>query len=168
MKMSFQSLRKIAFVNYQVPQVKVKKDEEEPNDQAVLASAIKVLPNLEHLIFESSTLVNSTLLSLLPTNLRNLEIINCWEVLPEEISEFLLTHGRQLRCLTLNHNQSLSLGFLPVLGTACPNLQTLRMNLMYYNIHSSYRNPEPIYDHLLLPEQVPDWPSTLQTIFSFA
>jgi hypothetical protein len=101
---------------------------------------------------------------LLPRNLRNLELINCWNIKAEEFADFLLTHGSQLRCLTLNHNQSLSLSFLPVLGTACPKLQVFRMNLAYFQLHSTYRDSDPLYDLLLLPEQVPVWPSTLQII----
>ncbi|KAE9371954.1 hypothetical protein N431DRAFT_340113 [Stipitochalara longipes BDJ] len=162
LKPSFSSLRKIAFVNYQFPYLK--KDEEDPKHEKILADSLKVLPELKHLIFESSTLCNAKLLPLLPTNLRNLELINCWEIIADDLSEFLLTHGRQLRVLTLNHCQSLNLGFLPTLGEACPNLQVFRMNLTYFNLHATYRDSEPQYDQLLLPEQVPVWPSTLQTI----
>lgn len=162
LKPCLQGLRKIAFVNYQVPYVK--KAEEYPNHEKVLAESLSVLKNLEHLIFESSTLVNMTLLPLLPKNLRNLELINCWNIKADELADFLITHGSQLRCLTLNHNQSLSLSFLPILGSACSKLQVLRMNLTYYQLHSSYRDSDPLYEQLLLPEQVPAWPSTLQTI----
>jgi hypothetical protein len=162
LKPSFASLRKVAFVNYQVPYQK--KDEEDPKHENILADSLKALPELEHLIFESSTLVNSKLLPLLPTRLRNLELINCWEVIADDFASFLLTHGSQLRCLTLNHNQSLSLSFLPTLGGACPKLQVFRMNLTYFNLHATYRDSEPQYEQLLLPEQVPVWPSTLQTI----
>jgi hypothetical protein len=162
LKPSFEGLRKIVFVNYQVPYVKV--TEEDPKHEKILAKSLSPLKNLEHLIFESSTLVNMTLLPLLPRNLRNLELINCWNIKAEELADFLLTHGSQLRCLTLNHNQSLSLSFLPVLGTACPKLQVFRMNLTYFQLHSTYRDSDPLYNQLLLPEQVPVWPSTLQTI----
>jgi hypothetical protein len=162
LKPSFSSLRKIAFVNYQVPCLK--KDEVDPKHENILANSLKALPELEHLIFESSTLVNVKLLPLLPTNLRNLELINCWEVIADDLAEFLLTHGRQLRVLTLNHCQSLSLAFLPTLGEACPNLQVLRMNLTYFNLHATYHDSEPQYEQLLLPDQIPIWPSTLQTI----
>jgi hypothetical protein len=162
LKPSFASLRKIAFVNYQVPPPK--KDAEDPKHENILAESLKALPELEHLILESSTLVNSKLLPLLPTSLRNLELINCWEVIADDFALFLLTHGSQLRCLTLNHNQSLSLSFLPTLGVACPRLQIFRMNLTYYNLHATYRDSEPQYEQLLLTEQVPVWPSTLQII----
>ena len=106
----FEHLEKVAFVNYQMPQLK--KDEEDPNHELLLAAALNSLKNLKHLVFESSTLVNKALLPLLPHGLRNLELINCWEVTSDDFSEFLSAKGSQLRCLTLNHNQSLGLGFL--------------------------------------------------------
>jgi hypothetical protein len=162
LKPSFTTLQKIAFVNYQVPYLK--NDEEDPNHEAIIAKALKALPELTHLIFESSTLMNSRLLPMLPTNLRHLELINCWEIVADDFAPFLLTHGSQLRCLTLHHNQSLSLSFLPVLSGACPKLQVFRMNLTYYNLHATYNDSAPQYDHLLLGNQVPAWPSTLQTI----
>ncbi|KUJ09012.1 uncharacterized protein LY89DRAFT_690565 [Mollisia scopiformis] len=162
LKPYFQFLTKIAFVNYQVPGLK--KDEEDPKHEAALANAIKALPQVKHLIFESSTLVNAILLPLLPTKLEDLELINCWEVVAEDFAEFLVTHGRCLRSLTLNHNQSLNLGFLPILGEACPNLEVLHMNLTYFNLHATYRDSEPQYEKLLLPDQVPVWPSTLRSI----
>lgn len=159
---SFASLKKVAFVNYQVPVVK--KDEVDPKHEVVLADAINALKQLEHLSFESSSLVNWKLLPLLPKTLRHLELINCWDVNADDLASFLLTHGSHLRSLTLNHNKSLSLAFLPVLTEGCPKLEALRMNLTYFNIHSTYHDSEPEYEHLLLPEQIPTWPSTLQTI----
>lgn len=162
MKPTFSSLQKVAFVNYQIPSLK--KDEEDPKHEAFLAQALGNLPSLKHLVFESSTLMNAKLLPMLPTGLRNLELINCWEIVAEDFAPFLLTHGRELRVLTLNHNQSLSLSFLPTLGPACPNLQVFRMNLTYYNLHATYRDSEPQYENLLEPDQTPSWPSTLQTI----
>ncbi len=158
----FTLLEKVAFVNYQFPDLK--KDEKDPKHEQILASALKALPQLKHVIFESSTLVNAKLLPLLPTTLRNLELINCWEVVAEDFAPFLLTHGRHLRVLTLNHNQSLNLSFLPTLGPACPNLEVFRMNLTYFNLHATYHDSEPQYDKLLLPDQVPAWPSKLQII----
>lgn len=162
MKPSFRSLRKIAFVNYQEPSLK--KDQEDPDHESVLARALGILPNLEHLIFESSTLFNSKLLPLLPKNLRCLEVINCWEITSDDFADFLITHGQQLRDLVLNHNHSLDLAFLPILGNSCPYLETLRMNMTYYSIHTSYQCSEPIFDNLLLPDQIPDWPKKLQVI----
>lgn len=158
----FASLKKIAFVNYQI--ATPKGDEDDPKHEKVIASALAALPQLGHLIFESSTLMNSELLPLLPKTLRNLELINCWEVVADDFAAFLLSHGHHLRVLTLNHNQSLSLGFLPILGPACPELQVFRMNLTYFNLHATYRDSNPQYKQLLTADQIPVWPSKLQII----
>lgn len=163
LKPSFIGLETIAFVNYQVPPAK--KGEEEPaKHEQILADALSVLRNLKHLTFESSTLLNAKLLPLLPKSLQKLELINCWDFHAEEFAEFLLTHGSQFRTLILNHNLSLNLSFFPVLGTACPKLELLQMNLAYFNMHSFYHDSEPNYEHLILPTQVPVWPSTLQIL----
>ncbi|KAL3421263.1 hypothetical protein PVAG01_07708 [Phlyctema vagabunda] len=158
----FVAIRKLSFVNYQIPVLK--KDEADPKHEEVLAGALSVLSKLEHLIFESSTLVNTKLLPLLPSNLRNLELINCWEVISDDFEDFLNTHGSQLRCLTLNHNQSLSLSWLPSLATACPHLQVFRMDFTCYNLHTTYRDGDPLYERLLQPGEVPTWPPTLQIL----
>jgi hypothetical protein len=142
----------------------LKKDQEDPRREEILAKALENLHSLEHLLFESSTLMNHKLLPLLPGNLRHLELINCWEVTADDFGQFLLSRGSHLRCLTLHHNQSLSLSFLPILGDACPRLEVLRMNMNSYSIHPTYRSSEPLYEDLLLPDEVPTWPSKLQTI----
>ncbi|KAG4030066.1 hypothetical protein MFRU_013g00900 [Monilinia fructicola] len=162
LKPSFIGLKKVAFVNYQIRPPK--KGEDDPKLEESLGGALSALEQLEHLIFESSTLLNAKLMPLLPSNLRNLEITNCWEVTAEMLGEYLLTHGRQLRCLTLNHNSALSLEFLPLLGQACPSLEVLRMDLQYFDAHVSYHNSEPDYDQLLTSDQIPVWPSKLQIL----
>lgn len=158
----FVGLRKLSFVNYQIPCLR--KDEEDPKHEELLAESLRVLPNLEHIVFESSTLVNTRLLSLLPKNLHKVELINCWEVTSEDFKSFIVTHGSQLRCLTLNHNQSLSLSWLPSLGVACPHLQVLRMDFGYFNLHATYHDAQPNYEKLLIPGETPTWPSTLQSL----
>lgn len=163
LKPSFMNLRKIAFVNYHIPHVR-KGEENPPEHEKILAESLSALENLEHLIFESSTLVNEKLLPLLPCRLRALELINCWNLTADYFGQFLLTHGSQLRCLTLNHNQSLSLSFLPHLGIASPKLQVFKMNLTYFNDFLTHRGTEPQYDELLGMGEVPVWPTTLQTI----
>ncbi|TVY36421.1 hypothetical protein LSUB1_G007961 [Lachnellula subtilissima] len=159
LKPSFSALRKIGFVDYQIPDGKGVHPR-----QTILADSLKPLKNLQHLVFEASTICDEDLLPLLPKNLRHLEFINCAGLEAEHIAAFLLTHGNQLRTLVLNHNQRLSLGFLPVLGIACPHLQVFKMNLSYYNGSTAYRDSEPLYAQLLLPDQIPVWPSSLQTI----
>jgi hypothetical protein len=165
LKLSFLELRKIAFVNYQVPRAKKGEEKEPAKYEKILADAIAVLSRLEHLILEASDVANGTLLPLLPTNLKTFELINCWEVTAEDLGSFLLTHGYNLIRLILNHNISLNLSFLPSLGASCPKLEDLRMNLTYFSVHTSYSDgSKPEYEKLLLAHEVPAWPSTLQNI----
>lgn len=163
LKPSFLCLQKIAFVNYQIPLVR-KGEDEPPKHEELLANALSVLTGLKHLIFESSTLVNAKLLPLLPKSLHNLELINCWDFHADDFANFLISHGNQLRSLTLNHNLSLNLSFLPILGIACPKLEALQMNLSYFDMHSFYHDSEPNFDKLILPNEIPTWPSSLQTL----
>ncbi|TAQ84307.1 hypothetical protein B7494_g7364 [Chlorociboria aeruginascens] len=158
---SFAALEKIAFVNYQFP-VSRKGEHGPPYHEKILADSLSVLKDLKHVIFESSSLANRVLLPLLPTGLHYLEFINCCELDASDLAKFLLTHGSQLRGLTLNHNQYLSLSFLPTLSIACPKLRYLKMNLTYFE--TTYRSSNPRYKQLLLPDEIPTWPSTIQAI----
>lgn len=163
---SFKGLHKVAFVNYQAPArpKKITAEFVAPDHEKLLAEAMSHLPNLEHVIFEASSLLNHKLLLSLPSNLKHLDIIACSELASDDLAEFLLTHGRQLRTLTLNHNQSLSISFLTILGSSCPHLVSLKMNLTYYNLHATFKDSEPFFDQLLLENEVPTWPTTLQTL----
>ncbi|KAH8158541.1 hypothetical protein CIB48_g9714 [Xylaria polymorpha] len=169
----FQRLRKVAYVNYQLPSMtqfsaRARDSQEAQNRDfeaiAHLAASIAALPHLEHLVIESSTLANGSLLERLPKALKHLELVNCWEITSEDLSAFLITHGSSLVHLTLNHCQSLSLGFLPVLGTSCPNLAHLEMDMSYFRHHASYADNKPEYATLLEVDQVPTWPSSIQSI----
>ncbi|KAI6360119.1 hypothetical protein MCOR25_006827 [Pyricularia grisea] len=168
---SFSRLRKIAFVNYQMPSLLAKNvDEVEINamdkkEAEIVATLFQdCLPELKHLVFESCTIVNEHLLPLLPTTLEHLELVNCWDVTADSLAEFLGSHGHHIRHLSLHHNQSLSLAFLPLLGECCPKLETLQMNLTYYKHHSSYDDSQPAYDELLLADQVPKWPRNIRVV----
>ncbi|TIC97552.1 hypothetical protein CH35J_006693 [Colletotrichum higginsianum] len=169
---SFASLRKVKYVNYQMPSIRLDKDPssnpelqmEDERSVALLADSISALGNLEDLIFESSTIVGSSLFALLPAKLKRLELVNCAEVIAEDFSLFLVTKGHQLESLVLHHNRSLNLGFLTVLGSACPHLKELRMNLQYFSLLETIDDTLPSYDTLLLPEQVPSWPVSLQFV----
>ncbi|KXJ96635.1 hypothetical protein Micbo1qcDRAFT_229488 [Microdochium bolleyi] len=166
----FSRLRKLALTNYQLPsgigRASQSENALELDLEAIsqVAAAAHALPDLEHLTLESSTIVSGVLLMMLPKSLKHLELINCFEVTADDFAEFLESHGNSLERLTLNHCQSLSLGFLPVLATACPRLTHLRMNLLYYNHHDFYKDSEPAYDTLLSVGQVPTWPTTLQCL----
>ncbi|KAI1205069.1 uncharacterized protein F4807DRAFT_444462 [Annulohypoxylon truncatum] len=169
---SFASLQKVAFVNYQIAswglpkKAQVTEEMERKNHLKMvqLSACISALPNLQHLVLESSTLVTGSLLSRLPATLEHLELINCWEVVADDLANFLLTHGHHLRSLTINHCQSLSLAFLPVLRSACPNLERLYMDLSYFRHHEHYADNKPEYDTLLAEDQVPTWPASIQSI----
>ncbi|KAI0124439.1 hypothetical protein F4776DRAFT_629748 [Hypoxylon sp. NC0597] len=169
---SFASLEKVAFVNYQLPswglpqrvQDTEKMQEQNRLRMDQLSACISALPKLEHLIFESCTLVNGLTLSRLPTTLKHLELITCWEVTADDLIEFLLSHGHHMQSLTINHCQSLSLAFLPVLRSACPNLEDLYMDLSYFRHHEHYADNKPEYDHLLAEDEVPTWPSSMRSI----
>ncbi|PFH60141.1 hypothetical protein XA68_11383 [Ophiocordyceps unilateralis] len=173
---SFSSLTKLSFTNLQLPslsnlRLKPDSDEEElrayHEDGRVIedvAHAISRLKYLNHLVFESSTVMNDRLLPLLPKNLAHLELINCWEVKSEDLAEFLGTHGSKLRTLVLLHNQSLDLAFLTTLSETCPGLRELHINLSYYRHHECVNDADPMYDQALLPSQVPKWPSSLRVL----
>ncbi|KAK0385581.1 hypothetical protein NLU13_6759 [Sarocladium strictum] len=170
----FQSLITLSFTNFQTPSMlhlansntasQPLAELADAEAAQALANAISRLPNLRHLIFEACTIVDHALLPLLPTQLRNLTLINCWEVRSDIFASFLHTHGRDLITLTLSHCQSLNLEFLTSLGAACPNLQELSMDLSYYRLHNSINDSDPMYDYVLLPDQVPDWPSNLRIL----
>ena len=159
---NFNGLRKLCFVNYQ--QFQPRQNVEDPQLETMLAESLSVLPDLEYLIFESSTLLNAKLLPLLPRNLRYLEFINCCDLVSEDVASFLVTHGSHLRSLTLNHNQALSLSFLQILGSACQNLTALKMNLTYYSTHMTYPDSDPRYEKLLYAGEIPQWPVRLQEL----
>ncbi|KAL4732537.1 hypothetical protein ACLX1H_001553 [Fusarium chlamydosporum] len=177
---SFTHLTKLSFTNLQVPSlyklgVKGVTEERElelyNEDEAVIksiAEAISQLKSLQHLVFESSTIMNDRLLPLLPKDLTHLSLINCWEIKSDEFTPFLHSHGRHLRSLNLLHNQSLDLVFLTTLAEACPKLEELNMNLSYFHHHDSVsmtnNDADPLYDQVLLPHQKPEWPSSLRVI----
>jgi len=175
---SFMSLRRLRFINLQVPSFTAEEKSSRARPAHIqemmdakdityaqdLAAALATLPQLESLAFESSTCVNPTLLPLLPTHLKYLELVNCWEVPSEVFASFLMSHGSRIEALTLNHNQALNLAFLTVLDRACPRLKELRMNMFYYRHHEFLDDSDPFYDHLLLEDQVPSWPAALQVL----
>ncbi|KAK7414747.1 hypothetical protein QQX98_006431 [Neonectria punicea] len=177
---SFAHLTKLSFTNFQVPSLykpRPKPGDEERElelyneDGAVIdsiAEAISRVPSLTHLVFESSTVMTHRMLPLLPMGLVHFGLINCWEVKSDDLQSFLHSHGRNLRTLTLSHNQSLDMAFLPSLADACPGLEELRMNLSYFRLHNSLsfvnNDSDPMYEHALLPHQIPKWPSSLRML----
>lgn len=172
---SFQKLSTVSFINFQTPSLlhelarssgASQKPAEDADTKAAqkMADAIAELKHLRHLIFEASTILDDTLFPLLPNQLSQLTLINCWEVRPAVFSTFLHTQGRNLLSLTLSHCQSLNMEFMASLGEACPDLRHLAMNLSYYRLHTSVNDSDPMYDYVLLPSQIPSWPSGIRTI----
>lgn len=168
---TFSQLRRVSFVNFQIPSLKESKDWNLPEvieeDKAyinLVASSLSPISNLKELVAESSTLVDGQFLSLLPKSIEHLEIINCWEVTADMLSEYLITHGQQLRRLTLHHNQSLNLAFLPLLGKHCPELRELNVDLLTFKHHEYYKDSDPIYETLITVDDVPAWPKTIEVI----
>lgn len=168
---TFSQLREVTLVNFQVPSLKENKDPNDPevfetdkNFISCISESLEPLENLKHLKMESSTVVDGQFLSLLPKTIEHLEIVNCWELTAEMLAEYLVTHGRNIRRLTLHHNQSLSLAFLPTLGGSCPQLCELSMNLTYYAHHEYYKDSDPFYETLLTVTDVPAWPDTIEVI----
>jgi hypothetical protein len=172
----FSHLTRITFTNFQVPSLYKPQPKRGGEDAAMklleedksviesIAKAISQLESLQHLVFESSTVMNHRLLPLLPRTLDHLQLINCWEVRSDDLASFLKTHGSKMRTLTLMHNQSLDLAFLTDLAYSCPQLLELRMNLSYFRHHNFFDDSDPMYDAVLLPEQVPSWPSSIRVI----
>ncbi|KAM0277997.1 hypothetical protein ACHAQH_005451 [Verticillium albo-atrum] len=174
---TFAYIRKIGFSNFQIPSWSLRSTSQNESDEAVMARDLKdqeysrsvaaclsSLKELEHLTFQSSSVVNASLLQHLPQKLKHLKIVNCWDVWSTYFANFLRSHGRHLESLILDHNQSLNLSFLTVLGVACPNLRELHMNLRYFRHYDACDDSDPLYETLLFPEQVPTWPASLQLI----
>ncbi|MCJ1480334.1 hypothetical protein MMC06_000489 [Schaereria dolodes] len=153
----FQSLHSLAIVNYRATSGKLL-------GETQVAEAISTLPKLRKLSFELSHLLKSQLLGLLPNNLESLHIVDCSSVTSEMLRPFLTSHGTNIRELILNHNRSLSLSFLVGLATSCPNLEILTMNLTYYNSYYTSQDSEPGFEVLLLPDEIPEWPTNLHTL----
>lgn len=171
MSPAFSGLKKLSFVNCQVPSLRIPGSVDDAEIQAQdtafvqdLADAISALPSLTYLSAETSTAVNSELLSLLPKTLATLELVNCWEVSGEDLAAYLLTHGRNLEHLYLHHNQSLNLKFLPILGRSCPKFKTLSMDFKYYKHHEFYSDGDPNYQEVLGVHEIPDWPASLERL----
>lgn len=158
----FSHLRKVAICNIQI--AKLKKGQDDPLHELRLTEALSALPDLQHLVLESSTLINELSMPLLP-RVEHLEIINCWEVSSQSLVQYLEKNGGGLRRLTLNHNMSLNFSFLTSLSRHCSKLENLSMDLLYHSIHQSYRNDrDPLYQRLLEEDERPTWPSTLRSI----
>jgi hypothetical protein len=95
-------------------------------------------------------------------NLRTLEIHSCDNVDSPSLAGCLAAAGAQLHTLVLDHNRSLNLEFLQILGASCPRLATLSMNLLYFEHQIDGTTPN--YLVLMEPGHVPNWPPLLESL----
>ena len=132
-----------------------------------LKSILSPLRRLQHLSLTSCSAFESdmpSILQALPSDLRSLAIKNTQGLYAAPLITFLQESGRQLRELVLDHNQALNLSFLTDLKQSCPELRRLHMDMTFYNTVGSYKEKDPLFDALLLPDDTPTWPTTLQSI----
>ncbi|KAK7533572.1 hypothetical protein IWX49DRAFT_92549 [Phyllosticta citricarpa] len=162
---SFQRLEHISLQQFDKEDVDDGKNAEtKRNGKQVLADNLSLLPHLKSLAIESCPVVDGELLPLLKESLQHLTVVNCHNITSEVLRDFLVSHGGQLLSLVLNHNQALDISFLPDLKRTCPRLQVLKMDLNYFDSHATFRDSDPKYDELLKEDEIPSWPSTLQTV----
>ena len=149
---SFRNIRELTLLGYS------------PNKsltKSSLTDALNALPKLKRVSVEFS---DDCTLQSLPNYLEALQIVGCLHLTSEDLRLFLVNNGNNLRELVLNHNRSLSMAFVVNLAAMCPKLETLKMNLRYYNSFVTITDTEPKFEVLLFPHEVPTWPSTLQTL----
>ena len=130
----------------------------------LLTDALHVLSKLKRVSLEFCSWSEDGFLQSLPHNIESLQIIGCPLITSKDLRIFLATHGSNLRDLVLNHNRSLNLAFVVELAASCPKLETLRMNLRYYTSYVTVADTEPKFEALLLPHEIPTWPSNLQIL----
>ncbi|KAG8624039.1 hypothetical protein KVT40_009015 [Elsinoe batatas] len=130
-----------------------------------IAEAIALLPSLRSLELETCDIVNARFLERLPKSLVALRLANC-EALTSDAMEVFLSQdgGCQLETMVLDHNVRLDLGFLPLLKSTCSKLKHLSMDLHYYSQHHTVNDAEARYRQLLGEDQIPTWPTTMESI----
>ncbi|PSK57863.1 hypothetical protein B9Z65_9065 [Elsinoe australis] len=139
--------------------------EDQAHQEDKIAEAIALLPSLKSLELETCDIVNARFLERLPKSLSRLRLANCEALTSEAIEVFLSQDGGcQLESLVLDHNVRLDLAFLPLLKSTCSKLKHLSMDLHYYSQHHTVNDAEARYKQLLTADEVPTWPSTLESI----
>ena len=152
---SFRNLSELVLLGYS------EKSQVKPT---LLIDALNTLSQLKRLSLELSSWSDDEFLLSLPHHLEALQVIDCPSLTSERLHLFLATKGNDLRELVLNHNQSLNLAFVVDIATTCPKLETLRMNLRCYSSYVTIADVEPKFEALLLPHELPTWPSSLQIL----
>ena len=132
--------------------------------EQALADAINAIHTLKELRLSRIYLDGEVLLPLLPGRLEELALVNCPNFRSQGLHAFLVLKGQDLLALTLDHNKALNLSFLKDLIRTCPKLQSLRMDLVYYNSHLLYHDADPVYEAVLLEGEEPSWPTSLRSL----
>ncbi|KAJ5623937.1 hypothetical protein N7510_000246 [Penicillium lagena] len=155
---SFQSLRELRLLHFS------DKDREDVSEsEDILVEALQLLPDLQRLAFLKCSLVDSTLMLKLPSNLRSFTLDNCIHIYSTDLISFLSSHGGNLRELILSHNRHLNMSYMTVLAQSCSKLERLKMDISMHDM-SSFRDLEPHFPHLLCEKEVATWPPKLQDI----
>ncbi|THX11779.1 hypothetical protein D6D13_04586 [Aureobasidium pullulans] len=160
---SFQSLRHLTVSHLPAIAAEALTPEEEAADVA-FGKIFADLPKLETLSFESCDRLSLQMLLQLPSTLKTIKFINCMPLNSDMLSEFLVSHGHSIQELVLDHNPFLDLAFFTALRTTCPKLKSLRMDLYDHRENHFRHFGEPKYESLLLEDETPTWPSSLQTL----
>jgi len=166
----FQGLRHLDLTNLELGGLPVP-TQETPGQTAAIrrkglqprnADVLEDLSQLTSLTFTSCTSSSWSILDHLPKPLTSLTI-NHSNIISDTLSNYLQPHGAHLRTLVLNHNDHLSLNFLPHLRSSCPSLTHLSLDLTYYSpLIVASVIAEPVYSTLLDEDHIPTWPTTLQ------
>lgn len=165
---AFQSLEEVTLCGFNQsdssPKAITDMDEYQTRSVQNLQSSLTLLPNLRDVTLISCDLLRDKFFETLPTQLQRLELSNCRYVNSDMLSDFLSRGGSQLHELILNHNIALDLAFLPGLKAACPSLETLKVDAHFYSEMTTTYDADPLYDDLLLPDEIPSWPASLHSV----
>ncbi|KAI9725501.1 MAG: hypothetical protein M1828_003172 [Chrysothrix sp. TS-e1954] len=131
---------------------------------SLFAESLQPLEELESLSLETLTCPDWSVLVKIPRPLARLSLINNWDLDTEALDAYLQKHGTALKVLTLKHNPSIDLSFLPKLKSLCPNLESLAVDMTCYSTAVSYHNAKPRFPACLKDDQIPTWPSKLRTL----
>lgn len=159
----FLTLKSMTFLDFHLPATLDYNGKQTSGEEA-LADTISALPSLREIQFNLADIVNERLMPLLPGNLQTVVLTSCYNLFSPALEKFLSAKGQNIRELVLSHNQSLSLSFLSDLSRACPKLETLKMDLLYYNSHTTFKDSTPRYDSLLGEGELPSWPTSLRRV----
>ncbi|KAL8731071.1 MAG: hypothetical protein Q9181_004443 [Wetmoreana brouardii] len=152
---AFQTVRSLTFVN-----------PKSEYDMRWIARAASLLPNLKTIKLKNLD-DDPQFLELLPKSLEALEITSYSLLDYMVLTQFLTSHGANLRELVLDHNDSLNMFFLDDLATICPKLKRFKMDLRFYNTHVAYNDSVPKFKVLMGHNQHPAWPPQLRCIELF-